>query len=96
MGDTHVALCVCGAEMYRDLHSELSSVCGTEKGDTFWSQSLAISPSQIAEHRRLFPNVKVRHDGCLGFDSVKDREKYCEATGFEKKPGKPRRIGKKL
>lgn len=96
MNDKREMICACGADMRRDLHSELSNANGTEKGETFWSQSLAISPNQIEEHRRLFPNVKVRADGCIGFDSVREREKYCEATGFHKQPGKPRRVGRKL
>lgn len=81
----------CNATMNRDYHGERKGVVGTEQGDTFWSQSLAISPSQAAEHRRLFPDVRVREDGCLGFDSVKRRFDYCETTGFHKVSGKSRR-----
>jgi hypothetical protein len=77
--------------MNRDYGSELKGVIGTEQGDTFWSQSLAISPSQAIEHKRMFPNVRVRSDGCLGFDSVKERESYIDRTGFYKVPGKTRR-----
>jgi predicted nucleic acid-binding Zn ribbon protein len=89
--------CACEGNpvMVRDRQAELSNVNGTEKGDTFWSQSLAISPDQTVEHRRLFPNVRVRADGCLGFDSVAERARYCERCGFEKKSGKPR-VGKQL
>jgi hypothetical protein len=61
------------------------AVLGTEKGDTFWSESLAISPDQAAEHRRQFPDVKIDTEGRLGFDSVKQRSDYCEKTGFVKK-----------
>lgn len=85
-----------GVVMNRDYHNERKGVVGTEKGDTFWSQSMAISPSQAAEHRRLFPNVRVREDGCLGFDSVKERDAYCDRTGFYKVPGKQKRRTKKI
>jgi hypothetical protein len=77
--------------MNRDYGSEGKGIVGTEKGDTFWSQSLAISPSQFEEHKRLFPNVRVRSDGCIGFDSVKERSEYCDRTGFYKAPGKAKR-----
>lgn len=87
---------VCNVEMSRDFTAENKAATGTEKGETFWSQSLAISPSQAAEHRRLFPNVRVRSDGCLGFDSVKDRSNYCERTGFYKVPGKQKRRATKV
>ena len=73
----------CGADMRRVYTPP--SVVGTEKGDTFWSQSLAINPDQAVEHRRLFPNVKIAPDGQLGFDSNKQRSGYCEATGFTKR-----------
>jgi putative FmdB family regulatory protein len=82
--------------MNRDFGSEKKGVVGTEKGDTFWSQSLAISPSQFAEHRRMFPNVRLRSDGCPGFDSVKERSDYCDRTGFYKVPGKQKRRMTKL
>lgn len=99
MGDSDKPeYCVCEGdpEMARNRRAELSNVNGTAKGDTFWSQSMAISPDQAAEHRRLFPNVRVREDGCIGFDSVKERADYCEKCGFEKQPGKPRRTGRQL
>ena len=75
----------CGADTRRDFQSDLGHVTGTEKGDTFWSQSLAISPDQAAEHRRLFPDVKIAPDGRIGFDSNKQRSEYLDATGFVKK-----------
>jgi hypothetical protein len=80
----------------RDYGNERKGVTGTRKGKTFWSQSLAISPSQANEHERMFPNVRVRADGCLGFDSVKERSDYCDRTGFYKRPGKKRRRTTKI
>jgi hypothetical protein len=88
--------CECGTDEVRDFKAERKGVVGTEKGDTFWSQSMAISPSQAAEHRRTFPNVRVRSDGCLGFDSVKERDTYCRRTGFYKVPGKKKRRTRKI
>lgn len=54
------------------------------------SESLAINPNQIEEHRRLFPDVKVREDGVLEFTSFKSHDKYLEQTGFVKHPQKIR------
>lgn len=71
--------------MTRDFGAEHPGVLGTEKGDTFWSQSLAINPEQTEEHRRLFPDVRIAPDGQLGFDSVKLHSDYCDQTGFDKK-----------
>ena len=50
----------------------------------FTSASMAIHPSQTAEHKRMFPDVGVMPDGCLHFDSVKKRERYMDACGFHK------------
>jgi len=75
----------CGTLTRRDYRADRPNVVGTEKGETFWSESLAINPEQAAEHRRLFPDVKIDAEGRLGFDSVKQRSDYCTATGFEKR-----------
>jgi putative FmdB family regulatory protein len=85
--------CECGTPARRDFTSELPNATGTQRGDTFWSESLAISPDQTAEHRRFFPNVQVDREGRLGFDSVRERSDYLDRCGFDKKPGKPKRTG---
>jgi hypothetical protein len=86
----------CNAMLNRAYQDENKSMLGTQRGETFWSQAMAISPSQAEEHRRLFPNVRVRSDGCIGFDSVKDRSDYCDRTGFYKTPGKKKRRETKI
>jgi predicted RNA-binding Zn-ribbon protein involved in translation (DUF1610 family) len=63
------------------------------RGETYYarpiiSQSLAMHPSQIEEHRKLFPDIKVTPDGCPIFDNYKDHDNYLKATGFVKNPKK--------
>ena len=60
------------------------------------SDSLAIHPDQIPEHRKKFPDVDILSDGRLKFTSVKQQEKYCKKTGFEKKPQKRKPRGKRI
>ncbi len=60
------------------------------------SDALAVHPSQIAEHRGMFPDIKVHSDGRPEFTSFKQHEKYLEATGFVKQPQKKRRTLKKI
>lgn len=56
------------------------------KGDYYHiSDSLAIHPSQIEEHRKLFPDVNVLPDGRPEFTSVKNRDNYLKKTGFVKR-----------
>ena len=54
------------------------------------SDSLAISPTQVAEHKRLFPNIEIDSEGRPVFDNYKDHDAYLEATGFAKSPQKIR------
>jgi len=54
------------------------------------SASLAIAPSQIAEHRAAFPNIDILPDGRPKFTSVKQQSDYLEKTGFVKVPQKVR------
>ncbi len=57
-------------------------------GDTYSksivSDSLAINPSQIAEHREYFPDVEVRSDGRPVFENFRQHDDYLKKTGFVK------------
>ena len=59
---------------------------------TKYSDSLAVSMSQIAEHRETFPGVKIDNEGRPGFDNVKQQDAYLEASGMIKHPQKIRKI----
>lgn len=80
----------CGGDMRWNLRG-----VGIADGDyNHISDSLAISPDQIAEHRGHFPNIDVLSDGRLHFTSVKQQSKYLDATGFYKHPQKIKNLGK--
>lgn len=57
---------------------------GRQYANTKFSQSMAISPSQIAAHKKIFPDVAVKPNGEIGFNSVQQEHAYLEATGFHK------------
>ena len=79
---------VCGEDMRWDLSGNNIST----KGDyNHVSDSLAINPDQIAEHKQLFPDIDVLPTGQIHFTSIKQQERYAEACGFYKKPQKIRR-----
>jgi hypothetical protein len=63
---------------------------GRQFSSTHWSESLAISPSQIETHKKLFPDVPIRPDGAVGFESVGQQDRYLKKCGFEKRPQKIR------
>ena len=90
-------VCGCGSkETGRDFQAEHAGAGDKEYGETRYSQSLAMSPDQIEEHKRLFPDIKVRADGCPGFDSYRQHDDYLKKTGFVKLPQRNRRRVTKL
>lgn len=52
------------------------------------SDSLAIHPDDISEHKQLFPDVEVTSEGQPQFTSPRQQEKYAEKCGFYKKSQK--------
>ena len=76
----------CGKAMRWDLVGNRSS-----RGDyNFVSDSLAINPEQIAEHKKEFPDVGVLPDGRIEFNSFRQHDRYLKKTGFYKHPKKIR------
>ena len=60
------------------------------------SDSIAMNPYQIAEHRQLFPDIQVTGEGQPVFDNFADHEKYLEKCNVEKVPGKRKKRGKRI
>lgn len=82
----------CNAPMRWDLTG-----IGAASGDyEHISESLAIHPDQIPEHRQKFPNVDVLPDGRPRFTSSKQQERYAERCGFYKKRQKTKSKGKRI
>ena len=78
---------ICGTTMLRIFNFNTGS-----HGDyTHVSESLAIAPSQIKEHREKFPNVDVFSDGRLRFNTYRDHDSYLKKTGFFKHTQKIKR-----
>ena len=59
-----------------------------EYGVPIVSQSLAMNPNQIADHNRMFPDIRVTDEGCPVFTSYQQHDAYLHKTGFSKQPGK--------
>jgi len=79
----------CGSDMRWDLGGNVSG-CGDYH---HISESLAIHPDQIPEHRKLFPNIDIVPDGRLHFTSVRQQERYANRCDFDKKPQKKKPKG---
>lgn len=57
-------------------------------GRTKYSDSLAMSPTQVAEHKKLFPDIKIDDQCRPGFDSFRQHDNYLKKCGFGKLPQK--------
>lgn len=86
----------CSARMVRDHSAEHVNSGNKEYGKTKWSDSLAVSPDQIQEHKRTFPDIRVDDQGRPGFDNFRQHNSYLEKTGFVKAPQKIRKKGKRI
>lgn len=74
---------VCGAPMRRDLLAEVpAKPAGFE---TIWSEALGVHPSQVAEHRRIHPDVPIRDDRCVGISRYRENVRICKKLGFDPK-----------
>jgi hypothetical protein len=88
--DTEEQCPVCSAMMVKQLSAGVSTP-NKDYGSPIVSQSLAINPSQIPEHNRKFPDIKIRPDGCPVFDNYKKHSAYLDAIGVVKQTKKTKR-----
>jgi hypothetical protein len=90
--------CTCGAVMNRDFKAEGILVGSGRRSyhKPIVSDSMAVSMDQIAEHKRLFPDVQITSEGQPVFDNFADHEKYMKKCNIVKNPQKKRRRGKRI
>lgn len=88
--------CFCGKEMQRDFQVEAVRAGGKDYRRAIVSDSLAVSPKQIEQHKKLFPDIKITSEGQPVFDSYKKHQRYLDQCGFIKHPAKRKRKGKKI
>jgi hypothetical protein len=87
----------CGENMERVIESfKKINVGNKEYFHTQYSDALAVAPSQIEEHKREHPDVKIDAEGRPGFDNVQQHHKYLEAIGAYKQPQRIRRNKRKI
>ena len=60
------------------------------------SDSMAVAPNQVEEHRRLFPDVKILNDGRPVFDNFSAHDAYLKKCNIVKQPQKTRKRGKRI
>lgn len=70
----------CGKDMRWDLNLAIHG----NYEHPIHSDTLAISPDQVEEHRKLFPNIELDGQNRPIFDNFVRHRNYLEATGFRK------------
>ena len=92
-----LAKCSCGTMMKRVLFVGIRTGKGSKQyGRQIVSDSLAMNPNQIAEHRRMFPNVQVTKEGQPVFDNFTEHEAYLKKCNIVKKPKSKKKKGKRI
>jgi hypothetical protein len=74
----------CGQNMNRDYKTDLPFSGNHEYGTSLHSDSLAVAPSQVEEHKRLFPDVALDSQCRPILTNVQQHDSYINARGFEK------------
>jgi len=83
--------CDCGAVMNRDYREERPNAGSIDYAVPKVCESLGITPSQIKDHQRDHPDIRVRGDGALLFDNTKQEDDYYNKRGMYKKPQRQRK-----
>lgn len=95
-GAGRIFLCKCGSKMDRDFSGVRVSKGSKQYSHQIVSDSLAMNPNQIAEHRRLFPNVQVTEEGQPVFDQFTEHEAYLKKCNIVKKPKSKKKKGRRI
>ena len=91
------ACCECDGVMERAVGLENPNIVRTEDyAKPLHSDSLAINPSQIAEHKKLFPDIEIDSQGRPVFKKYRQHDRYLEACGFDKKEQRIKPKGKRI
>ena len=72
--------------------SKIFNINGGTYLHTKYSDAMAVSMSQIAEHKVLFPDIKMDNQGRPGFDNVQQQDKYLNTCGMVKHPQKIKKL----
>ena len=88
-------MCACGAKMDRDFSADIPHAANDYK-KPIHSDSLAISPSQRAEHEKLFPDIKLDNQNRPIFDNFQNHESYMKKCNIVKERKKIRPRGKRI
>ena len=82
---------LCDTIMDRNFQADLPHAAADRYGTPLVSDAMAMHPEQIAEHKKLFPDIKVTKEGQPVFDKYSTHEAYLKATNYDKSAKKNKR-----
>lgn len=83
----NIQKCSCGGIVRQDYRGKNIHDAGDRQYfSPIHSDALAISPDQVKEHRREFPDVKLDDQCRPVFETFRQHEDYLRKTGFQKLP----------
>ena len=86
----------CETLMVRDYRAEQVHIGDKEYSRPIVSDSLAIMPSQRAEHEKRFPNIKLDDECRPVFTDYKSHQKYLDDCGLKKARQRIKKRGKRI
>lgn len=87
----------CGARGYYAYIKSTGQISGDKNySHPIHSNSLAISPAQVAEHKKRFPNIKIDSECRPVFDNYVEHDKYLQACNIDKKEQRIKPKGKRI
>lgn len=93
--EAHPPQTCCGKTMRQDFSSiRVAGIRAYRK--PIHSDTLAISLSQVAEHQRLFPDIKLDSQCRPVFENYQQHESYLKKCGFVKQPQRSRPKGRRI
>jgi len=84
---------VCGERMAKQFMGQNINTPNKDYRTPIVSHSLAMHPTQIREHNKLFPDIHVQADGCPVFDNFKKHDDYLKQTGHFKETSRIKKRG---
>ena len=84
---------ICHKLMERDIAADAPRIHGNRYyNKPLHSDALAISKSQVAEHRRRWPDIEIDSEFRPVFTGFKQHDDYLKDTGFVKRKQKVRHV----
>jgi putative FmdB family regulatory protein len=94
--DTEEICKVCGEPMSKDIRANLPHAAPDHYARPIHSDALGIRSDQVAEHRRLYPDVQLDAQNRPILDSYRKHEAYMEKRGIVKQPALHQKRGRRI